>query len=136
GYLTARELLHDAITHHASGVMLDFSEAAVGSRYLIDGVWHNSAPRDRLSADPMLAVMKTVAALNINERRARQAGTFGIDAAGEKYRCRFTSQGTQTGERVILQLESPKLRFDSLDDLGMRPKMQEQLKEVLQGNGF
>ena len=136
GFLTARELLYDGITHHAEGVMLDYSEAAVAVRYLIDGVWHNYAPRERLTADPMLAVMKTLAALNMNERRARQAGRFGMETAGEKSTCRITTQGTQTGERVILQIEFRKPRFETLDDLGMRPKMQEQLHDLLQKSGF
>jgi type II secretory ATPase GspE/PulE/Tfp pilus assembly ATPase PilB-like protein len=129
-------LLHDALTHHADGIMLDYGAANVGVRYLIDGMWHNSAPQDRLTADPMLAVMKTIAALNMNERQARQAGSFGVEAAGAKYNCRIATQGTQGGERAILQIEARKSKFETLDDLGMRPKMQEQLREVLRQNGF
>jgi len=44
--------------------------------------------------------------------------------------CTLASQGTATGERVVLQLEVQKTRFATLDDIGMRPKMQEQLKEL------
>jgi len=51
----------------------------------------------------------------------------------EKMRCVCTlgCQGTATGERVVLQLEVQKTRFTTLDDIGIRPKMQEQLKELL-----
>jgi type II secretory ATPase GspE/PulE/Tfp pilus assembly ATPase PilB-like protein len=45
--------------------------------------------------------------------------------------CTLASQGTATGERVVLQLAVQKTRFAALDDIGMRPKMQEQLKELM-----
>jgi len=47
----------------------------------------------------------------------------------------LTSQGTQTGERVIVQLEIKKTRFVTLDEIGMRPKMQEQLREIMGREG-
>ena len=43
----------------------------------------------------------------------------------------LTCQGTQTGERVIVEFEVKGIHLATLDDLGMRAKMQEQLKEIL-----
>ena len=43
----------------------------------------------------------------------------------------LTCQGTQTGERVIIEFEVKGVHLGTLDELGMRAKMQEQLKEVL-----
>ena len=43
----------------------------------------------------------------------------------------LTCQGTQTGERVIIEFEVKGVHLTSLDELGMRAKMQEQFKEVL-----
>jgi len=42
-----------------------------------------------------------------------------------------SSQGTQTGERVLIQFEVKAARMKTFDDLGMRDKMQEQVKELL-----
>lgn len=47
----------------------------------------------------------------------------------------LTSQGTSTGERAIIQLEIQKTRFATLDEIGMRPKMQEQWKELMGREG-
>jgi type II secretory ATPase GspE/PulE/Tfp pilus assembly ATPase PilB-like protein len=47
----------------------------------------------------------------------------------------ITSQGTQTGERVILQLEIKKTRFATLDEIGMRTKMQEQVRDIMGREG-
>jgi type II secretory ATPase GspE/PulE/Tfp pilus assembly ATPase PilB-like protein len=42
----------------------------------------------------------------------------------------LTCQGTQTGERVVVEFEVKGIHLNTLDDLGMRAKMQEQLKEL------
>ena len=43
----------------------------------------------------------------------------------------LASQGTPKGERAVIQFEIKTAHFAKLDDLGMRTKMQEQLKELL-----
>ena len=41
-----------------------------------------------------------------------------------------TSQGTQTGERVMLQFSSPKMNFHVLEDTGMRDKLAEKVQPM------
>jgi type II secretory ATPase GspE/PulE/Tfp pilus assembly ATPase PilB-like protein len=43
----------------------------------------------------------------------------------------LSTAGTATGERALIQIEGKKARFPSLDSIGMRQKMQEDLKELL-----
>ncbi len=67
------------------------------------------------------------------------AGQINPENSLEKQTCTvsLTSQGTSAGERALLQLQIEKTHFSTLDDIGMRPKMQEQLKELLgRENGF
>ncbi len=80
----------------------------------------------------MLEVLKGLAALNVKDRRKRQAGSVAVEAGKTKYTCTITSQGTQTGERALLQFVTKKAEFNSLDELGMRPKMQEQLDALFE----
>ena len=47
------------------------------------------------------------------------------------YEGTLATAGTKTGERAIVQLVDPKVRFTTLDELGIRPKMQQQLLELL-----
>jgi type II secretory ATPase GspE/PulE/Tfp pilus assembly ATPase PilB-like protein len=136
GFLPARELFDDAIHQRATHVMLDYTPEAVGVRYQVDGVWHDRAALDRESGDAMLAVFKGLAALKVDNRRSRQSGTFGVEVAKEKITAKIVSQGTQTGERVLLQMEETKLPFNSLDDIGMRTKLQEQLVGMFSQNGL
>ncbi|HEV3137278.1 MAG TPA: ATPase, T2SS/T4P/T4SS family [Pirellulales bacterium] len=136
GFLPARELLFDALEERATHVMLDFSVEATAVRYQIDGIWTDRAPLDRANGDVVLSVFKSLSALKVNDRRSRQSGSFGMEVAKEKYICKITSQGTQTGERALVHLDPRKPIFKTLDEVGMRPKMQEQLDELVQENGL
>jgi type II secretory ATPase GspE/PulE/Tfp pilus assembly ATPase PilB-like protein len=131
GFLVARELVADVLAHRADRVMLDYNREAVAVRYMIDGVWHELPSREREDADVMLAVLKKISALDMNERRARQQGRFGAEAQGHMYVAQLVSQGTQTGERVTLQLVDQSAARFTLETVGMREKMQEQLKQHL-----
>lgn len=140
GFLPARELLWDALERRADSVMLDYNAQMVMVKYQIDGMWHNHEPQERAKGDLVLAVLKTLGAMNASERRARQSGTVGVEIPGDKkkvFDCKIVSQGTQSGERVLLQLENPKAKLLGVEELGMRPKMHEQLQEMFrQHHGF
>lgn len=135
GWMPARVLVDDALKQRATHIMLDYTADAVAVRYQVDGVWLDRAPMDRANGDAILEVLKALAGLNIQDRRKRQSGILGVEAGEEKLTCSVTSQGTQTGERVLLQIKTKKAEFNSLDEIGMRPKMQEQLDALLAQNG-
>ncbi len=125
-----KELVYDALAKRSDRVMLDYTKDAVSGRYMIDGVWHNIEPRDRVTGDAMLLGMKSLAGLKPEERRARQEGKFKIEheTTKVKFNGTITSQGVQTGERVIIEFAAKKKRvFKTLDDIGMREAMQEKL---------
>ena len=79
----------------------------------------------------MLAVLKKIAALNVADRRNRQEGKIKFEYAGGKYDGILQSQGTPTGERVVLILALITKTQRSLEDLGMRDKLRDQLKETM-----
>lgn len=131
GYVLVKELVADSLARRADRIMLDYTKEAVGMRYEIDGVWHNVEPRDRESGDVMLAVMKKISSLNMEERRARQEGNFRAKYQGGKYTLQLISQGTKTGERALIELVPDKSPFTSLESLGMREQMRDRLKAAL-----
>jgi type II secretory ATPase GspE/PulE/Tfp pilus assembly ATPase PilB-like protein len=131
GYLPAKELVAELVRQRAEKAMLDFTRDAVAIRFQIDGVWHESEAQDRETGDAILGVFKSMANLNVDERRKRQVGRFDATYEGRTYQSMIMSQGTQTGERVILQLDRPQSDFKSLRELGMREKMEDQLRQIL-----
>jgi len=132
GFLVAREVLFDAIKRHADKIILDYTPEIVSVRMEIDGVWHDAGNRDRETADPMLVVLKKISNLKIDDRKSRQKGNFGTAYRGRKQTWNFGSQGTKMGERAVLQLRTKNgSKLSSLEELGMRPKLIECLRELL-----
>jgi type II secretory ATPase GspE/PulE/Tfp pilus assembly ATPase PilB-like protein len=138
GFLLVRELVYDAFGRRSDTVLFDYTQEKVGIRYQIDGVWHEVPDRDRESGDVMLAVMKCISALNPSERRAKQEGEFAAELQGKsKLVCKLVSQGTPTGERALLMISDGKPKSRSLANLGMRERMQEEVKQLVnQKSGF
>ncbi|HEX3659196.1 MAG TPA: ATPase, T2SS/T4P/T4SS family [Pirellulales bacterium] len=131
GFPLCGDLIWDAIQHRAGSVMLDFSREQVAVRYQIDGVWNDEPPKDRKAGDSILEVMKTLANCKAAERVAPQRGTFVAQREKTKYVCRFSSQGTKTGERAIVNLDTGTLTKARLSELGMSTAMQEKLKAIV-----
>jgi general secretion pathway protein E len=132
GFLYARQLLADAIDRRSEAVHLTFTQESVAVHFIVDGFPHAAEPRDRVSGDALLEVLKMVAALNKAERRAKQQGTFNVEYGPAKRTARIVSQGTQTGERVVVELDDGGLKNKRLPDLGMSEKLLEALREVLE----
>ena len=134
GYLTTREVLYDALTRRADKILLDYTPEMVRVQLEIDGVWHDAGMRERESGDLMLEVMKKIADLNIEDRRSRQTGRLGTALRGGSHTWDFVSQGTKTGERAVLQTQTVRNQPNSLQDLGMRPKLIELLNQLMRSS--
>ena len=131
GMLPAREILHDGLSHRASAILLDYSPQSIAVRYMIDGVWLNREAVEREAGDPALETLKTVSGLNPQDRQNRQKGTFAAEYDSVNYVSTLACQGTKMGERALVQFEDKKIRFDTIDQLGMRSKIEEKLRELL-----
>ncbi|PQO45612.1 hypothetical protein C5Y93_14330 [Blastopirellula marina] len=130
-FVWVKELIVEMVARRSTKVMMDFTKDTVAMRYLIDGVWLAGENRDRESSDQMLAVMKLLCNLNPQERRARQSGEFFVKYDGRKLNCSVSSQGTQTGERVIFFVPVVTAKLETLEDLGMREAMIQQVKTLM-----
>lgn len=130
-FILLKEVVADAVSKRAEKVLLDYTAEAVGVKYQIDSVWLDMPSRDRATTDPMAAVMKKMANLNMADRKSKQEGAFAAEYQGTKYMCPMVSQGTATGERVLVTLVGKGQKFNNLEELGMREKMRDQVKELL-----
>ena len=132
GFTDARKILAAGLGRRATAIMLDYTQQGVAIRHQIDGVWQEAEGMEREQADPALESLKLVCGLKPEDRRGRQTGQFLVEHNKKyKYEGEFSSQGTQTGERVVMQFEGERTLFKTPDDLGMRPKMQKQIRELL-----
>ncbi len=138
GFVPVKFMMADAFENRADKIMLDYTADAVALRYMVDGVWHAANPKvhekdplNRALGDQMLAVMKKLAGLNPAERRARQEGSFRTEYGGNKYDTTILSQGVPTGERVLVSFKLQTKHQPTLEELGMREKLREQLKTYI-----
>jgi type II secretory ATPase GspE/PulE/Tfp pilus assembly ATPase PilB-like protein len=131
GFTDARKIIADGLARRADAIMLDYSQQGVAIRHQIDGVWQEADGMDREQGDPALETLKLLCGMKAEDRRSRQAGKFLVEYKKLKYDGAITTQGTQTGERVVMQFEYDRTLFKTPDDLGMRPKMQEQIRQLM-----
>jgi general secretion pathway protein E len=131
GLRTAREILADALGFRSTAIMMDFTTQNAAMNIMVDGVWLPREGMEREEADPALAALKLLSGMNPQDRQSRQEGTFAAEFKATRFSATLATQGTATGERAVVQFAEKKIRFKTLDELGMRPKMQEQIKELL-----
>jgi general secretion pathway protein E len=131
GFLEARVVMADALSHRAGAIMLDYSQEAVGVRWMIDGVWHAHESLSREEGDPLLEALKVLTGLSPQVRKGQQKGTFATEYQSAAYDTALTCQAVAAGERVLIQFQEKSVRFGSLEELGMRSKTQEDLKQLL-----
>ncbi|MEM6689623.1 MAG: ATPase, T2SS/T4P/T4SS family [Planctomycetota bacterium] len=131
GYAVASGQVSHAIQSRATHVLMDYSQSACAIRYQIDGSWESLPPIDRETGDGMLYALKQLCHLNPADRRTAQSGSVTAKLAKEKFEVKLQSQGVPTGERVLVKLDSHKVPFETMADLGMRDNMITQFKEKL-----
>jgi type II secretory ATPase GspE/PulE/Tfp pilus assembly ATPase PilB-like protein len=134
GFFISQEIVADGLANRCTAIMLDCTQQGAAVNIMVDGVWLPRPPRDREQADPIVESLKILCGLDQQDRQNLQSGKFLALYEKSKRIVVFNSQGTPTGERILLQLEETAIRFKSLDDLGMRVKMQGQLKELLESS--
>lgn len=137
GYLLVKDLAVELFNRRSDRVMLEYGPQAVAVRYEIDGVWHNGEARDRESGDVLLAVMKTLANLDVKDRKRKQEGRFGAKYEGKKHLLPITTQGVANGERVIVTRVNEKAKPHTYESLGLREALQEKWSEMMaRDSGF
>lgn len=124
-------LTAQAIKGRADQFLMDFSAQGVAIRFRVDGMWENMPPMDRVTGDGALVIYKRLCGLNPGDRRSRQQGKLAVKYRGEEWHLDFASQGIPSGERVLIKIDPKKMVLKGLPDLGMREKMQTQLRELL-----
>jgi len=129
-YIPAREVVYDAIGRRATEITLEPGAEETAVRYRIDGVAHAAEPFDRETGDAVTTIFKILSALDVNERRKPQEGVMGAKYEGRDVELRIETSGSKGGEKVAMRiLDAPTIT--KLDDLGMRPKLAAEIKEIM-----
>jgi len=111
-------LLNHAIIQGASDIHIEPLDAQVVIRYRIDGILHDAMVLPKTAAAGIVARVKVLANLKLDEKRLPQDGRFKIESAGEKVAFRVSTLPTYYGEKTVMRLLREAVSGFTLEGLG------------------
>lgn len=120
-------LLEYAIFEKASDIHIEPQETAVTVRYRIDGILHDVMTLPKVIQPALVARIKVLSDLKIDEHRLPQDGRFKVQKDGYKYSLRVSTIPVFDGEKVVMRLLDESSKAMSLKQLGF---LEEQLEVV------
>ncbi len=115
-------LLEYAILEKASDIHIEPSEKEITVRYRIDGILRNVMTLPKNTQAGIIARIKILSQLKLDEHRLPQDGRFKIKNSQYQVSFRVSIIPTFDGEKVVLRLLPDQTQQLSLEDLGFQPK--------------
>jgi type II secretory ATPase GspE/PulE/Tfp pilus assembly ATPase PilB-like protein len=116
---TLTRILAYAAVVRASDIHIEPYEREVLVRYRVDGVLGEALALPTSAHVSLVARIKILAAMRIDERRAPQDGRFHADLGGFKLDLRVSSLPTHWGEKIVIRVLEPEVVMIDLEDLGL-----------------
>ncbi len=114
-------LLDYAVLEKASDIHIEPQEVAVTVRYRIDGVLHDVMTLPKAIQGALVARIKVLANLKIDEHRLPQDGRFKIEKNNYKFSLRVSTIPIFDGEKVVMRLLDESTKAMTLEQLGFLP---------------
>jgi type IV pilus assembly protein PilB len=124
-------LLKHAILQRTSDVHIEPGEKEVVVRFRIDGILRDVINLPMSTASGIVARIKVLANLKLDEHRLPQDGRFKIETEDFKYSVRVSVLPVFNGEKIVMRLLSEDTKAQSLEDLGFIGKDLENVRNNL-----
>ncbi|MBI2099108.1 type II/IV secretion system protein [Candidatus Uhrbacteria bacterium] len=115
-------LIEHAIFERASDIHIEPGEKEVYVRYRIDGILRNVSTFPKIVHPGIIARIKILSNLQLDEHRLPQDGRIRIITTEYKYSLRISIFPTFEGEKVVMRLLPEQAKVVSLEELGLEPK--------------
>ncbi|OHA86129.1 MAG: hypothetical protein A3A90_01075 [Candidatus Zambryskibacteria bacterium RIFCSPLOWO2_01_FULL_35_19] len=125
-------LLKHAIIQNASDIHIEPLEDQVLVRYRIDGILHDAMILPKHIGNSLVARIKVLSSLKLDEKRLPQDGRFKIDMNGEKVSFRVSTLPVYYGEKTVMRLLRENVSGFTLESLGFHGEALELLHKSLQ----
>ncbi len=112
-------LLKHAILQEASDIHIEPDEKEVRVRYRIDGILHEAMTLPKAVIDGIVARIKILANLKLDEHRLPQDGRFKIDQEGRRVAFRVSVLPIYSGEKVVMRLLDESSKGLTLEAMGL-----------------
>jgi len=124
-------LLKHAILGRASDIHIEPTKKEVIVRYRIDGVLHDAMILPRQTASGIVARIKVLSNLKLDEHRLPQDGRFRVETEDYKYSIRVSILPVYDGEKIVMRLLPETSKALTLEQLGLRGEALEATQDNL-----
>ncbi|MBU3925881.1 GspE/PulE family protein [Patescibacteria group bacterium] len=124
-------LLRHAILQRASDIHIEPMEKEVVARYRIDGILHDAMVLPKTVAPGIIARIKVLSNLKLDEKRLPQDGRFKIELSEEKFSFRVSIMPVFDGEKAVMRILHENSKGFGLESLGFLPSQIENLHEFI-----
>jgi len=125
-------LIKHAILERASDIHIEPTEKEVIVRYRVDGILRDAMTLPKTSAAGIVARIKVLSNLKLDECRLPQDGRFKVESDQWKYSLRVSTLPVFYGEKIVMRLLSESTKAFPLEQLGFRGDGLEKIKKALQ----
>jgi type IV pilus assembly protein PilB len=124
-------MLRHAVEGRASDIHIENTGKKVKVRFRVDGVLHTSLMLPLSVYSGVVARIKILTKLRLDEKRKPQDGGFSAKVDGRKVDFRVSTLPTNFGEKVVIRILDPEKGVKRLDDLDMQPFQLDMVKQAL-----
>lgn len=124
-------LLKHAILQRSSDIHIEPTEKEVVVRYRIDGVLRDAMVLPKTAAQGIVARIKVLSSLKLDEHRLPQDGRFKAETTEYKYSIRVSILPVFDGEKIVMRLLSETAKAFTLEQLGLRGEALEHIERAL-----
>ncbi|MEI6400356.1 MAG: GspE/PulE family protein [bacterium] len=125
-------ILRHAIEGDASDIHIENNGDKVNVRFRVDGTLHTSLVLPMNTYNGIVARIKILARLRLDEKRKPQDGSFSSKIDGRKIDFRVSTMPTSYGEKVVMRILDSEKGLKPLDQLGLSPHNLELVKKALE----
>jgi len=124
-------LVHHAILQRASDIHIEPLEKEIIVRYRIDGILRDAMVLPKKAASGIVARIKVLSSLKLDEHRLPQDGRFKVETEDYKYSIRISILPVLNGEKIVMRLLSETAKAFTLEKLGLRGDSLERIQTSL-----
>ena len=128
---TVAVILKHAVEGRASDIHIEPGQDKTRVRFRLDGLLHSSLFLPKEVHPSVVARIKIVSKLKIDETRVPQDGRFSVIINNQSIDFRVSTFPTTLGEKVVMRVLNPANKMDNLEALGLQSSNLALIKEAI-----
>jgi len=124
-------IVRHAVEARASDIHIEHIGEEVRVRFRVDGILMTSLTLPKNVHDAVVARVKILAKLRLDEKRKPQDGRFFLMVGDNKIDFRVSIMPTFYGEKVVIRILDPRQGIKTLEELGMSKEQTEMIRDAI-----